>query len=178
MSLIPLVAAPVFLHLGFAFADNGGLDGGTTDDSNTKGKTNTQNPTTVATIKTDTHTATATETATTATANTNTNTGTKSSTSFATAGSTSQIGSYNQWGFTGSQSVWLETGKPLSSGASTLNSASSSASLSSATSGRSQSSNNKTSNANRLTTRASQKGWKLAAFMGAIFAVTVGLHCL
>lgn len=74
---------------------------------------------------------------------------------------------YNQWGFTGSQSVWKAT---------TLASGSSSGSHSSHSVN-----GNKTSNANRQVSSPlveKSYGWKKTLLIGGLFGVTLGLHSL
>lgn len=187
MSLQQFHSAPFALasfsliQIGSIVAENlGGLDSdesgsdNNNDDSSPKERTKTDQDTTQ-------NTDTATNTAT----NANTNTGTtntagttdtteattqKTETNTATTATNTNKVTYNQWGFTGSQSVWGEETKTVTSGSSESSSASQSTH---------SVRGNKTSNANRISDNivsydgSSKKTFLIASLIGISACISV-----
>lgn len=190
MSLLPIVAAAAAFHLELAFAadNNGGLGNvptvaaSTSDIATSEAATSAAQKTATGELKASQTIAATTGTlqtigqtvkseATTAKSDT-TNTGAKTTgaTTGATTGTTTGTTgsqSFNNFGFTGSQSRWGET-MALSSQLSGLSSLSSHLS----------SLSTKTSGSSPIRMHVEPISWKNVAFVGAIALSTLGLHLL
>lgn len=186
MSLAPLVLAPLAAPFFFnvALADNnGGFDNAQTTSTETKNTKSTETKTaseTSLTVKTTTNSAGTTNLLQ-----------TTSLVSEGTAGSTAgqtNSASYNQWGFTGSQSRWgestesnsvtvvTESGRTITRSVAASSSGTQSALTVSKTSSSSLSSSSSSARQMRLV--GERMGWKKTAAVVSMVALTVGLHCL